>query len=154
VAVQNLLQLIARSSIISRYEKPRFRDFVLTLSSREQQRLAAGLEELLHGDGQTGFNLVLEMLKRVSLAKWPIITAARGYFRPSCDVLVKPTTVKIIIEYFELTPLQYRATPTWAFYEEYRAALNEMKSKVDPALSPSNIGFSWFLLVSSHRHFV
>jgi hypothetical protein len=56
--------------------------------------------------------------------------------------------VKGIIETFELTHLQYRPTPTWSFYEAYRAALNEMKSWVDPSLARYNIAFSGFLMRS------
>ena len=149
--VQSLVRLISRSSIMSMYEKPKFRDFIHALSTEEQQWLTKGLEESLHGDEKTGFEIFLEMLKREKLAKWSLITAGPGYFHPQRDVLVKPTTVKGIIEYFELDHLLYQPAPTWTFYESYRAAIHEMKAKVDPSLSPSNMAFSWFLLLSFHR---
>jgi hypothetical protein len=79
------------------------------------------------------------------------MTVCQSYFHPHRDVLVKPTTVKGIIEYFELKHLQYRPTPSWAFYDAYRSTIYEMKSKVQPSLSPSNTAFSWFLLLSFHR---
>jgi hypothetical protein len=49
-----------------------------------------------------------------------------------------------------LKNLQYKPTPTWAFYDAYRSVIHEMKSKVDQSLSPSNTAFSWFLLLSFH----
>jgi hypothetical protein len=76
------------------------------------------------------------------------MTVCQTYFHPQKDVLVKPTTVKGIIDYFELENLQYRPTPTWAFYEAYRSTIQAMKSRVDSSLSPSNAAFSWFLLLS------
>jgi hypothetical protein len=79
------------------------------------------------------------------------MTVCQTYFHPQRDVLVKPTTVKGIIDYFELNDLQYKPAPTWAFYDAYRSTIHEMKSKVHPSLSPSNAAFSWFLLLSFHE---
>jgi hypothetical protein len=112
--------------------------------------LTRGLEDLLHGKEQIGFETILETLKSGKVAKWSLMTICQTYFHPRQDVLVKPNTVKGIIEYFELKNLQYKPTPTWAFYEAYRSVIHEMKSKVDQSLSPSNAAFSWFLLLSFH----
>ncbi len=70
------------------------------------------------------------------------------YFRPQIEVFVKPTTAKGVIKFFELESLQYKPTPTWAFYEEYRAVINAMKSKADACLAPSNAAFTEFLMMS------
>jgi hypothetical protein len=148
--VQDMINLVSRSSIISRFEKPRFRDLIQNLSLAEQNSLREGLEELLHGVERTGFKTILDILQSGNLAKWSLTTACQAYFHPHRDVLIKPTTVKGILEYFELNHLHYKPTPTWAFYEAYRFAIHEMKSKVDPLLSPSNLAFSWFLLLSFH----
>jgi hypothetical protein len=148
--VQNLIKVVGRSSVISVFEKPRFRDFAEALSSKDKALLTRGLEELLHGREQIGFETILEMLKSSKLAKWSLMTICQTYVHPQRAVLVKPTTVKGIIEYFELKNLQYRPTPTWAFYDAYRSTIHEMKSKVDQSLSPSNAAFSWFLLLSFH----
>jgi len=148
--IQNMIKVVSRSSVISVFEKPRFRDFAETLSSKDRELLTSGLEELLHGKEQIGFETILEMLKSSKLAKWSLMTVCQTYFHPQRAVLVKPTTVKGIIEYFELKNLQYKSTPTWAFYDAYRSTIYEMKSKVDQSLSPSNVAFSWFLLLSFH----
>ncbi len=146
--VRNMIKVISRSSIISVFEKIRFRDFANTISPPERKMLSGGLEELLYGDEQSGFETVLDVLKSRRVAKWSLMTVCQTYFHPQRDVFIKPTTVKGIIEYFELRNLRYKPTPTWAFYEAYRETFREMKSKVDPSLSPTNPAFSGFLLMS------
>jgi len=148
--VENMVKVISRSSVISVFEKPRFRDFALSLSLKNRNLLANGLEELLHGTEQMGFETILDLLGGQKLAKWSLMTICQTYYHPQREVFVKPTTVKGIIEYFELSNLQYRPAPTWTFYEAYRSAIQEMKSRVDKSLSPSNLAFSWFLLLSFH----
>ncbi len=150
--VQNMMKVVSRSSVIARFEKPKFREFVDTLFPEEKKQLAAGLEELLHKNEQAGFETILDLLKSRKLAKWSLMTICQTYFHPRRDVLVKPTTVKGIIQYFELNDLQYKPTPSWAFYDAYRSTIREMKAKVDSSLSPTNAAFSWFLLLSFHRN--
>jgi hypothetical protein len=148
--VENMIKIVSRSSLISVFEKPRFRDFARSLPFEDKQTLTQGLKELLHGKEQLGFETMLEILKSGKLAKWSLMTICQAYYRPQVEVFVKPTTVKGIIEIFELKNLHYHSTPTWAFYEEYRAVINEMKTKVDASLSPYNVAFSGFLMRSIH----
>jgi len=144
--VENMIKVVTRSSLISVFEKPKLRDFARSLPSDIKKILTEGLEELLHSNEQIGFEMVLEVLKTGKLAKWSLMTICQTYYRPQVEVFVKPTTVKGIIEYFEIKNLQYKPTPTWAFYDEYRALINEMKTKVDASLSPYNVAFSGFLM--------
>jgi len=148
--VQNMVKVVSRSSIISVFEKPRFRDFANGLPSVRMRLLAGGLEELLHRREPAGFETILDLLKSRNLAKWSLMTVCQTYYHPQRDVFVKPTTVKGIIEYFELKHLQYKPTSSWDFYDRYRSTFHEMKSKVDESLAPSNVAFSWFLLLSFH----
>ena len=150
----HMVKLVSQSSVISVFEKPRFKDFVDRLSPNDRVLLANGLQELLHGKQQKGFETILDLLKRSNLAKWPLLTICQTYFHSHQDVFVKPTTVKGIIEYFELKDLQYKPVPSWAFYDEYRSTILEMKSKVDDSLSPTNLAFSWFLLLSFHGNVI
>jgi hypothetical protein len=143
--VQDMIKVISRSSIISVFEKPRFREFANALTSQESEFFSTGLEQVLHGDQQTGFEMMLDILKSHRLAKWSLMTVCQTYFHPHRDVFIKPTTVKGVIQYFELENLQYHPTPTWAFYDGYRTVFHEMKSKVDPSLAPTNPAFSGFL---------
>ena len=151
--VESMIKIITRSSLISVFEKPRFRDFARSLPNEDKQALAKGLEELLHGSEQLGFETILEILKNGKLAKWSLMTICPTYYRPQIEVFVKLTTVKGIIETFELENLHYKPTPTWAFYGEYRAAINEMKTKVDSSLSPYNVAFSGFLMRSMQERY-
>lgn len=143
--VQNMVKVISRSSIISVFEKPKFRNFVNALSFQDKEFLSSGLEQLLHGNEQTGFEMVLDLMKSQKLGKWSLMTVCQTYFHPQRDVFIKPTTVKGVISHFELEGLQYKPTPSWTFYEDYRSAFHDMKSKVDPLLSPTNPAFSGFL---------
>ena len=151
--VQNMLKVISRSSIISVFEKPRFKDFANALSPHEKEFLSTGLEQVLHGDEQTGFEMMLDLMKTYRLAKWSLMTVCQTYFYPQRDVFIKPTTVKGVIRYFELENLQYKPTPSWAFYQAYRSAFHEMKSRLDPSLSPTNPAFSGFLWMSIQGEF-
>jgi hypothetical protein len=151
--VQNMEMVISRSSIVSVFEKMSFRDFARVVSPHEKEWLSSGLEELLHGSEQPGFEMILDLLKSHKLAKWTLMTVCQTYFHPQRDVFIKPTTVKGVIQYFELENLQYKPTPSWAFYEAYRSIFHKMKSKVDRSLSPTNPAFSGFLFMSVHRRF-
>ncbi|HSL42025.1 MAG TPA: hypothetical protein VK897_01245 [Anaerolineales bacterium] len=151
--VRNMEKVIRHSSIVSVFEKLRFKDFINELPPQNRDLLASSLEELLHRHEETGFKTILDLLKGGNLAKWTLMTVCQTYFHPQRDVFIKPTTVKGVIEYFELENLHYRPMPSWAFYEAYRFAFLEMKSKVHPSLAPTNPAFSGFLLMSIHRRF-
>ena len=146
--LEKMVKIITRSSLISVFEKPRFRNFAYSLPLDERKRLANGLEGLLHGDEQAGFELILDVLQKDKLAKWSLMTVCPAYYRPAVEVFIKPTTTKEVIHYFELEHLHYHSMPTWAFYKDYRAAINEMKSHVEESLSRYNIGFTGFLMRS------
>lgn len=147
--VENLIKLIGRSSVISIFEKARFRDFALSLLPADRSFLSHGLDELLHGNEQAGFEAVLDLLYSNKLGKWSLMTICQTYYHPQKDVLVKPNTVKHIIQYFELTNIEYKPMPSWQFYDSYRATIHEMRARVDSSLSPTNAAFSWFLLLST-----
>jgi hypothetical protein len=149
--VENMVKVITRSSLIAVYEKTKFRNFALLLLPEEKQKLSIGLRDLLHGNEQIGFEILLESLQGGRLAKWSLMTILPAYYHPQTAVFIKPTTVKGIIQYFELNSLHYHPTPTWAFYEEFRAALDDMKAKVDPSLSPYYIAFTGFLMRTMHK---
>jgi hypothetical protein len=142
-----MVKIVSRSSMVSVFEKPKFRDYAKSLSSKSKEVIARGLEELLYGVQPQGFEAMVEVLRTGKLAKWTLMTIIPVYHRPDFEVFIKPTTVKGIITYFELENLQYKPTPSWSFYSDFRAILNEMKTMVDPSLSPNNAAFSGFLLM-------
>lgn len=146
--LENMVKLVSRSSMVSMFEKPKFRDLVATLSPAERHDLVKGLKNFLHGDQQLGFELMVEVLKPYKLAKWSLITIIPNYYFPDTEVFVKPTTAKGVIQYFELENLTYKPTPTWDFYNKYRETILEMKEHIDDSLLTSNAAFCGFLMMS------
>ena len=145
-----MVKIVSRSSLISLFEKPRFRDAVRTMAHSEKDILASGLEDFLHGQQQSGLELMIMTLAQWKLAKWSLLTVIPNYYRPNDEVFVKPTTAKGIIEYFELQDLTYSPRPSWDFYQRFRAAILKMKASTDPLLAPSNAAFLGFLMMSFH----
>ncbi len=148
---ETMVKLVSRSSMISMFEKPKFRDFVRALPEDERDRLTGGLGEWLHGQQQTGFETMLSVLETGKIAKWSLMTILPLYFKPQEEVFVKPTTAKGVIEYFELDTLHYKPKPTWAFYDTWRTIILEMKSMVHPSLAPNNAAFTGFLMMTMKR---
>ncbi|MDX2470647.1 MAG: hypothetical protein QNL04_08745 [SAR324 cluster bacterium] len=140
-------KLVGRSSMVSMFEKPKFRDMVKMLKDEDKARMAGGLFELLHGNEQTGFEQLLYELQKQKLGKWTMMSVFLFYFKPQSEVFVKPTTTKLVIEKLGLN-IKYSPTPTWEFYEKYRVYITEMKALLDPSLSPNSAAFSGFLMMS------
>ncbi len=150
--LDSLIKIVSRSSMVSMFEKPKFRDYVNGLDRDEREALAMGFQLLLHGKQQKGFEIIIDILARGKLAKWSLITICPNYMKPLDEVFVKPTTAKNVIKYLELENLDYKPRPTWAFYEEFRRQILEMREKVDPSISPSNAAFTGFLMMSLGDH--
>lgn len=150
--LDSLIKIVSRSSMVSMFEKPKFRDYVNGLDRDEREALAMGFQLLLHGKQQRGFEIIIDILARGKLAKWSLITICPTYMKPLDEVFVKPTTAKNVIKYLELENLDYKPRPSWAFYEEFRCQILAMKEKVDPSISPSNAAFTGFLMMSLGDH--
>lgn len=146
--LDDIVRIVSRSSMVSMFEKPKFRDYLGGLSRDDRARLANAYRTLLHGNQRKGFDEVLAILEEGRLAKWSLMTICLFYFRPQREVFVKPTTTKGVIRALELEGLEYRPRPSWDFYADYRDAINDMKGKVNPALAPNNAAFTGFLMMS------
>ena len=145
---QTMLNLISRSSMVSRFEKPQFKHFVNALDSDEKEALAYALEQRLRGRKQQGFEQMCGMLAHHKLAKWAVISVVAFYFAPRREVFVKPTTAKGIIAYLEVDDLHYHPTPSWQFYRGYQKLISDVKKIVHPSLSPNNAALTGFLMMS------
>jgi|AntAceMinimDraft_17_1070374.scaffolds.fasta_scaffold01328_7 hypothetical protein len=146
--IPELVKIITRSSMVSVFEKMRFRDLIKEFSEEEKLLLVNAIYENLYGDEETGFNELVYLLKPYKLAKWTIISSFRAYYNLDYDVFMKPTTVKKIVKFLELEDITYNATPNYYFYFVYRGYINKMKQVVDKNLRPSNPAFSGFLMMS------
>lgn len=147
--LDDIVRIVSRSSMVSMFEKPKFRDYVNGMNRDDRAFLADGFRKLLHGNQQKGFEEVADVLREGKLAKWSLMTICLLYWKPEKEVFVKPTTTKNVIRQFELEDLVYKPQPTWAFYEAYRANIMEMKTLVDPSLSPNNAAFTGFLMMTT-----
>ena len=145
--LDNLVKLVSRSSMVSLFEKPKFRDMVADLNSEQRKTMTAAFKKMFHGNQAKGFEEVVELLAERKMAKWSLMTIGLVYYRPQKEVFVKPTTAKAIVQKLELG-LDYKPRPSWAFYEGYRSAILEMKSVVNPSLAPNNAALTGFLMMT------
>jgi hypothetical protein len=145
--LEKLVKLVSRSSMVSMFEKPKFRDMVNDLNSKDRTVFVAAMKKLYHGNQKVGFTEVVEFLAERKMAKWSLITIGLVYYRPQKDVFVKPTTAKNIVDKLELD-LEYKPRPSWAFYEDYRAAILDIKERVNPSLTPNNAALTGFLMMT------
>jgi len=144
-----LVKVISRSSMVSRFEKPKFRDFIAALNSHERQALAASVEKRLYGrQKRQGFEEIQGMLAHHKLAKWSVISAVPFYFAPTKEAFVKPTTAKGILKFLEVTDIQYAPTPSWSFYRGYLKLLADIKANVVPSLTGNNAAITGFMMMS------
>ena len=146
---ESLLKVVSRSSMVSRFEKPKFRDFVQSLNSHEREALAAAFEKRLYGrQKEQGFNEILGMLTHHKLAKWSVISVVPFYFAPRKEAFVKPTTAKGILRFLEIEDPVYKPMPSWEFYQGYKRLLEDIGRVVVPTLAPNNAALSGFMMMS------
>jgi len=146
--VASLAKLVGASSLISVFDKPKFRDLANALTTAERGELAAGLQDLLYGDEAakaSGFEQMATVLRRYKMASWSMLTVAPGYFDTYNELCLKPNTVKAIIDYYELPGLSYHSQPDYAFYKAYRDTLLAMKEQVPAFQDVELIAFSGML---------
>lgn len=144
---KEVAKVVLSSSLVSVFEKMRFRDLSADLTNAEKSRFVKGVKELLYGHEKSGFYMVYTLLKEHRLAKWPILTIYRVYANPKKDVLVKPTVVKKVIAHLDLD-FKYDSDPSYTLYRKYRTAINKMKKEVDVSLRPNNLAFTGFLMMA------
>jgi hypothetical protein len=147
--LEDIVKIVSRSSMVSMFEKPKFRDYVNGLNRDDRALLVGGFKRLLHGEQAQGFAELVDLLAEAKLAKWSLMTICLYQYRPDVDVFVKPTTTKNVIRQFELADLVYKPRPSWAFYAGYRDAIARMKAAVNPSLAPNNAAFTGFLMMTT-----
>lgn len=144
----DVCKVVTSSSLVSVFEKMRFRDLMGELDHFEKDEFVFAVYELIHGTEKEGFNRLVNLLQPYKLAKWPIISVFRVYYYPNEDVLMKPTVVKKVLKYFEITDIKYTTTPDFAFYKKYQTYINKLKKEVPNSLRPNNPAFTGFLMLS------
>lgn len=147
-AIDDIVKIVSKSSMVSVFEKMKFRDLMKELNEIEKQLFVDAIFENIHGDEEKGFRELYNLLEPYKLAKWPLITVFRAYYNLNYDVFIKPTTVKKVIKYLELDDITYTSKPNFDFYQKYRSYINLIKMKVDISLRPNNPAFSGFLMIN------
>lgn len=149
-----MIKIINASSMVSLFEKPKFRELIKSLDNDEKVYLVNALKNILHHKNQKqmqkGFESFLQILDLGKIARWTLVTAIPCYFYPDKEVFIKPTTTKNIIKHLELD-CEYKPSPTWDFYQKYRTIINQIKKEVDESLSPNNPAFCGFLMTSLNQ---
>ena len=144
--VDTLLTIVSRSSMVSRFEKPPFREFLDGLDSKDKRRLTEAFGKRLFGrKKREGFDEIVDLLARYKLARWSLVSAVPFYFAPSKEAFVKPSTARKIVTVLDIEDLQYHPRPSWAFYVGYRNLILDIKEKVDSSLTPNNAATTGFL---------
>jgi len=145
--VDDMVKIVSKSSLISLFEKPKFRDAMKGLSLESKELLSIGLEEMLHGSFKNGFDIVLDILSQEKLAKWSIISVIPYYYAPKKHIFIKPTTTKNVLKYFEIEEIVYKPRPSYEFYAKYKKILAQFKKEVARKLSKDNAKFTGFLMM-------
>lgn len=146
--VKDMVKVVSKASMVSLFEKPKFRDYVRSLPSETKADLSQSLFEQLHGNRRKGFETMVSILAEGKLAKWSLMTIIPVYYDPQEEIFIKPTTTKNVIRVFELDDLVYNPRPTYEFYEKYKGYILDMKSRVNPFCGTSNPAFTGFLMMS------
>lgn len=146
--MKDFIKIVSKSSLVSVFEKAKLKDYGKGLQDPDKSQLVKGLYETIHGDMEKGFDLMIGVLEKEKLAKWPIITICPLYYNPDEEVFIKPTTVKKIIEYYELEDIVYKPRPSYEFYSKYKKCFKEMRREVDEKAGEDNAAFSGFLMMS------
>ena len=142
-----LATIVGRSSMVSRFEKPPFREFLSSLDAKDKRYLAEAFRKRLFGrKKREGFEEIVDLLGQFKLARWSLVSAAPFYFAPTKEAFVKPTTAKKIVTLLGIDDLHYRPRPDWAFYTGYRKLIHDVKSHVDSSLTPNNAATTGFLM--------
>ncbi|MBN4059840.1 hypothetical protein JYT80_00715, partial [bacterium AH-315-I11] len=82
----NMIKVINASSMVSLFEKPKFRDLLKTLTDKQKKKLSNGLRNFLHGNQEKGFNDMLDILRSGKLAKWSLMTIIPNYYYPNEEI--------------------------------------------------------------------
>lgn len=147
-AINDIVKIISRSSIVSVFEKTKFRNLIKEMDSEFHHECINAIYQMIHENEQNGFEQLVSLLSPFKIAKWPVVTVLLAYYRPTKDIFIKPTTVKKVITTFELKDIKYSPKVNYEFYDKYRFYINQMKTYVDPRIHITNGHFSGFLMMS------
>lgn len=145
---ENFAKIVSKSTLISLFEKPKVRDMVKHMRMEQKDILSIALYELLHGNQEQGFSMMVDLLALFGLAKWSIVTLIPYYYDRENNFFIKPSTTKEIIKFFEIGGIVYKPRPAYEFYTRYTRELAQMRAQVSPLIGSDNAGFTGFLMMA------
>lgn len=148
VVAQNWVKLVSSSTMISLFDKPKFRDYIRGLHEDSVSNLIGHMQAFFYGDEDQGFTGMVAQLHRDKMAKWSILTLGPVLLRPDRDVFVKPTTAKGIIELLDVKNIKYQTYPTYEFYRGFRELIMEIKTTMHKPVSDNNAAITGFLMMA------
>jgi len=89
--IANMVRCVSRSSMMSMFEKPKFRDFCARLDRSQKGFLVDSLIEFIHGDQQAGFEGMRELLITEKLARWPLMTELINAAKSKVAISLSPS---------------------------------------------------------------
>ena len=146
--VEGFFKTIQKAVMVSLFDKLKLKDAINSLNSYEKDMLSIEIYELLYGNKKDGLEGLVEFLSAYNLAKWTIISVTLYCVNRHNEYFIKPTTTKMIINYFELEGCIYKPKPSYDFYDKYTKALNTMKLNLHESLTFDNVAFTSFLKVA------
>lgn len=146
LAVERITKVVVGSSLVSVFEKTAFKNMIQGMTPNEKEALSESVKVLLYGNQQEGFESLCEVLGQYKNAKWPIITVLMYYANPEGEALVKPTTAKGALEYFEVEAFKYVSKPNYVFYCQFRDWVIGLRKQAVPELQVDNAAFCGFLM--------
>lgn len=141
-------KLIEKSSLVSTFEKVKYKNAAKLFNQDDIETLSSALWDILYGDQRKGFNQLVLLLATFDLAKWPILTVLGLYYNGDYEVLVKPTTVKSVLNYLEVMDIKYTSKPNYDFYSQYRTLINDLKARTGKSIATDNGAYCGFLMIT------
>ncbi|HSN65824.1 MAG TPA: hypothetical protein VLS94_04250 [Fusibacter sp.] len=141
-------KLIEKSSLVSTFEKVKYKNAAKLFNQDDIEMLSSALWDILYGDQRNGFNQLVLLLATFDLAKWPILTVLGLYYNGDFEVLVKPTTVKSVLNYLEVMDIKYTSKPNYDFYLQYRTLINDLKARTGKSIATDNGAYCGFLMIT------
>ncbi len=145
--LEDITGIISQASVVSVFEKMRFRDFIKNCSGDDREMLVHAFYELVHGNREQGYLMFDVLLSPYQLSKWTLVSLLPAYYYPQDQVFLKPTTVKKAISYFEWDHLHYLSRPDHDFYTAYREQILELKKIV--RITDDNLALGGFIMIAA-----
>ncbi len=129
--VDTLLTIVSRSSMVSRFEKPPFREFLDGLDSKDKRRLTEAFGKRLFGrKKREGFAEIVDLLARYKLARWSLVSAiCTSISHPRRRLSSNLRRPERSLPFSTSRSFNTTPRPSWAFYVGYRNLILDIEGE-------------------------